>query len=139
MYYGRTNYGMISTCYQNEKIKPSVGKTLSISLPLLINAICEAGHAVIDLLKIDVEGAEYKIFSKRDEAFGLLLHQVRFITIEPHAPNENYFDPQWLRSLGYDPENPQAKLKRMLQEYGFGAVKESEVGQLYSFNKIIGE
>ena len=62
------------------KVRPNIAghPAKTISLEAVISA-----HAPIDVLKIDIEGGEHEIFSRRDQVAKALAH-VRFLQLEIH-------------------------------------------------------
>jgi hypothetical protein len=60
---------------------------------------------------------------------------VRYLQLEPHAPNRDYFSDDYLAQLGYDPQDPQRKIKRTLSACGFDNLEENAFGQLSGYNK----
>jgi FkbM family methyltransferase len=126
MYCGSYNRGQHSIAFDTAKFKP-IGKTMSVPLSELLRTINED----IDFMKMDVEGAEYRIFhfTKREA-----IARVRFLFLERHGPNKDFFTDKFFINMGYDPEDPQKKLFKNLERCGFRDIKENAVGQLMTYN-----
>jgi FkbM family methyltransferase len=121
------NYGQRSICYR-ESAGPRCYYIMTIALDKLIYDI----GGPVDFIKMDIEGAEYSIFYE-----GYIgtrtkngLSKTSCLFIETHAPNELYYDPQWLEGLGYDPENPNEKLIENIKLCGFKNIEITDIGQI---------
>ena len=128
VYFGTANKGQYSICYDSE-IKPRTGKIMSTPLSKLLDVI---GADEINFMKMDIEGAEYKIFAYPDRA---MLHDVRFLFLERHGPNHDFFSDKFFSNMDYDPKDPQKKLFESLRYCGFEDIKENKIGQLMIYNK----
>lgn len=129
VYFGTANRGQYSTCYDSE-IKPRVGRVMAVPLSILLNTI---GYA-IDFMKMDLEGAEYKVFANANP---LLFGGTRYLFLERHGPNKDYFSDNFFSNLGYDPQDPQARLFNYLKNCGFEDIQENSIGQIMVYNNNV--
>ena len=127
--FGSSNRGQYSICYDGRP-KPRIGKVMTTPLWSLINTICTD----IDFMKMDIEGAEYKIFAN-PKIIKTCLSHIRFLFLERHGPNNDFFSDQFFSDMGYDPQDPQKQLFESLRYCGFEDIKENDIGQLMIYNK----
>lgn len=113
LYWGKCNHGQYGTFFKPENTAHSgLAQTISFEHVLSI-------FDTIDVLKIDIEGGEYEIFSPRDSLKDAL-KCVRFIELETHMPAPNYFKDDQFAEFGF-PHQATANviLKKFLKDCGF--------------------
>ena len=134
---GGVNKGQFSIAYDSLGFG-TCETAMAVSLYELLSGILTAENAdVIDFVKMDIEGSEYKVFADRQRtrlALNLFNDCVRFLFLERHGPNEQYFTKRFFEELGYDPKDPQKQLLHTLRACGFSDVTENSIGQLMMYN-----
>lgn len=73
-------------------------KVETLTLPELINM---STNGIIDILKIDIEGAEENVFLSDPESVAQSLQQIRFLAIELHGPVLDQEIKKLLRKCGF--------------------------------------
>lgn len=133
---GGVNRGQFSLAYTEKGFQERPGVISTTPLSELLNLITlEAGGREIDFLKIDIEGVEYKVFQNPSGRFLTMMRDwVRFLFLERHGPNTDYFKDEFFSDMGYDPKDPQKKLFESLANCGFSEIKENAVGQIMVYN-----
>jgi FkbM family methyltransferase len=108
----------------------SCGHVVTISLEEVLSRL-----DTVDVLKIDVEGSEYEILSDR-QGLKEALSKVKFIELETHAPQSDYFrDDQWAE-FGYpDQHTANNILVKNLTEYGFDLTMRNNGGAMQGYNR----
>jgi hypothetical protein len=130
------NRGQFSIAYTENNFQKRPGVISTTPLSELLNLITsEVGGREIDFLKMDIEGVEYKVFQRPSGLFLYMMTRcVRFLFLERHGPNTDYFKDEFFSDMGYDPKDPQKKLFESLAACGFSEIKENAVGQIMSYN-----
>jgi FkbM family methyltransferase len=136
MFKGGANRGQFSIAYTEIGFQQRPGFISTTPLAELLNLITlEDGGQYIDFLKMDIEGVEYKVFQEPRGRFLIMMQDwVRFLFLERHGPNTDYFDDSFFSDMGYDPKDPQKKLLESLAICGFSDVKENAIGQMMIYN-----
>lgn len=129
---GNGNRGQFSLAYDVPAFAKRPGRIMTVPLREFILAIASE----IDFMKMDIEGGEYAIFNDlRSKA--AIRNWVRFIFLERHGPNTDYFSDEFFEEKGYDPKNPQKKLFEHLNQCGFLDIRENTYGQLMAYNSYM--
>lgn len=97
----------------NPRVFPQVGTVDSIPFCGVIEEV-----GLVDFLKVDIEGGEFEILAPSDEVRRALRH-VRWLDLEMHGPNRDYFDDEQMRGFGYREDDYQAELRAFLVDCGF--------------------
>ena len=109
----KRNHGQYGTFFRHDKhINAGFAQTIGFEHILSL-------FDTIDVLKIDIEGGEYEIFSPRDSLKDSL-KRIRFLELETHTPNDDYFKDDQFAQFGY-PHQKTANniLKSFLKDCGF--------------------
>jgi len=126
----RSNHGQYGTFFDpNEHI--NAGFTQTIDFEHLLSLF-----DTVDVLKVDIEGGEYEIFSPRDSLKDALT-RVKFMDLETHAPAPGFFDDAQFAQYGY-PHQDTANviLKRFLKYCGFDFTFRGETeGGMQGYNR----
>lgn len=110
----KTNHGQHSMFFRDD-VHPQTDFTQTISFEHILGLFDS-----IDVLKVDIEGSEYEIFSPRESLKNALSKQVRFLDLETHCPESNYFEQDRFIEYGYqDTRTANGILYVFLQECGF--------------------
>jgi FkbM family methyltransferase len=133
---GGMNRGQFSIAYTESSFQERPGTISTTPLSELLNLITsEVGGREIDFLKMDIEGVEYKVFQRpRGDFLAKMQNWVRFLFLERHGPNTDYFKDEFFSDMGYDPKDPQKKLFESLAKCGFSEIKENAIGQIMVYN-----
>jgi len=135
IYKAGTNEGQYSLHF-NPRLLPEVGTVDSIPFCGVIEEV-----GLVDFLKVDIEGGEYEILAPSDEVRHAL-HHVRWLDLEMHGPNRDYFDDEQMHGLGYRQDDYQAELRAFLVDCGFSdeppASRAGDAGVLSSSNHGFG-
>jgi len=109
----KSNHGQYGTFFRHDKhINSGFAQTISFEHILSL-------FDTIDVLKCDIEGGEYEIFSPRDSLKDAL-KRVRFLELETHTPNDDYFEDDEFAQFGYPHQrNANRILKDFLKDCGF--------------------
>lgn len=125
---GGINHGQYSICFDADNVEFEQN---IITTPLY--NILHLIEKPIDFCKMDIEGAEYRIFSSAlNRSF--ISQDIRFLFLERHGPNSSYFSKSFFRRHGYDSEDPNRQLFEHLKSCGFENIKENAIGQLMMYN-----
>ena len=109
----RLNHGQYGTFFRDDRhINAGFAQTIGFEHVLSL-------FDTIDVLKVDIEGGEYEIFSPRDSLKDAL-RRVRFLELEAHGPNGDFFEDDRFARYGYPhQETANGILKRFLKDCGF--------------------
>jgi FkbM family methyltransferase len=123
---GSANNGQRSICYRDHSWRRCYF-IMTTDLSVLISNI----YVPIDFVKMYIEGMEYEIFaSKNLSLIQKALSRISCLFVETHAPNEIYFSSRWLKSLGYDPKDPNGLLIKNIKKCGFENIEITDIGQI---------
>lgn len=124
--------GQKSLVYDADKFSSPVEAVPTVTLEGLVSTILElTGSDVIDYLKIDVEGAEFKILF-REECLKVF-PQIKFLDIDVHSPtNLNFYSSHVIddlieRGFVFALETASSDLVEFLVEHGFTLVKSDTI------------
>lgn len=134
---GGCNRGQFSIAYTEKGFQERPGVISTTPLSELLNLITlEDGGQYIDFLKMDIEGTEYKVFQNPSGRFLVMMQDwVRFLFLETHGPNTDYFQDSYFSDMGYDPKNPETKLFQGLASCGFVDIHKNKIGQITVYNE----
>ena len=124
------NHGQHGTFFRPDKhIK--VGYTQTISFEHILSLFDK-----IDVLKIDIEGGEYEIFSPLNCRIKEALKKVVFLDLETHCPENTFFLSGQFKTFGY-PDSYSANdiLKSYLAGCGFDFNFRGGGGGMQGYNK----
>ncbi|MCK4817279.1 FkbM family methyltransferase, partial [bacterium] len=109
----RSNHGQYGTFFRADK-HIHAGLTQTIAFEHVLSLF-----DTIDVLKIDIEGGEYEIFSPRDSLKDAL-KRVRFMELETHTPAPEFFRDDEFARFGYPHQDTANEiLKSFLKDCGF--------------------
>jgi len=109
----KLNHGQYGTFFRHDN-HINIGFTQTIGFEHILSLFDK-----IDVLKIDIEGGEYEIFSPRDSLKDAL-KRVRFLELETHTPNDDFFKDGQFAEFGYPhQETANGILKSFLKDCGF--------------------
>ncbi len=112
LFWGKCNHGQYGTFFNGGQ--PNAGFAQTISFEHVLSLF-----DTIDVLKCDIEGGEYEIFSPRD-SLKESLKRVRFLELETHAPNPAFFNDDDFAQFGYSHQDTaNVILKDFLKDCGF--------------------
>lgn len=124
------NHGQYGTFFRSDN-HPNAGFVQTIGFEHILSLF-----DIIDVLKVDIEGGEYEIFSPSN---GLKesLRRVRFIELETHAPNDVFFKDKQFAEYGYPHQGTAtAMLKDFLFDCGFDLnFRDKTEGGMQGYNK----
>ncbi|GAH70259.1 unnamed protein product, partial [marine sediment metagenome] len=108
-----SNHGQYSSFFRTD-LHINAGFTQTISFEHVLSLF-----DTIDVLKIDIEGGEYEIFSPRDSLKDAL-KRVKFMELETHTPAPGFFADDEFAQYGYPhQETANVILKSFLKDCGF--------------------
>jgi len=109
----KLNHGQYSTLFRPDMhIQSGFAQTINFEHVLSL-------FDTIDVLKCDIEGGEYEIFSPRDSLKDALT-RVKFLELETHTPAKEYFTDDQFAQYGFPhQENANVILKSFLKDCGF--------------------
>jgi len=118
----QSNHGQYGTFFRSDR-HINAGFTQTIAFEHVLSLF-----DTIDVLKIDIEGGEYEIFSPRDSLKDAL-KRVRFLELETHTPAPGFFKDDEFAQYGY-PHQATANtiLKAFLKDCGFDLEFRGETG-----------
>jgi len=124
------NHGQYGTFFRSDN-HPNAGFVQTIGFEHILSLF-----DTIDVLKVDIEGSEYEIFSPNN---GLkeTLKRVRFIELETHAPNDAFFTDKQFAEYGYPHQGTATGiLKNFLIDCGFELnFRDVSDGGMQGYNK----
>jgi len=126
----KRNHGQYGTFFRHDK-HIDTGFTQTLGFEHILSLF-----DTIDVLKVDIEGGEYEIFSPRD-SLKKALQRVRFLELETHTPSDDYFEEDQFAHYGYPHQETANKtLAWFLESCGFEFDPyDVSIGRMQGYNK----
>jgi len=126
------NHGQYGTFFRAD-FHPQSGFVQTISFKHLLSLFDS-----IDILKVDIEGSEYEIFSPNDKKLAKILRKVHFLDLETHCLDEGkYFTDNTFAQYGYrDTAKANDILANYLDDCGFELDQYGvKIGRMQGYNR----